>query len=99
MWEDVDIAAGQINVSRSWDISEAQDVGPKSAVGRRKVPIASRLRALLAAYRLPSPRVTGRMLGTTGTGVGRSPSARTRLAARPGRERISRTRRGTPMRR
>jgi integrase len=69
MWEDVDIAAGQIEVTRSWDISEGYDVGPKSAVGRRKVPIASRLRALLAAYRLATPRVSGHVFGTTGTGV------------------------------
>jgi integrase len=46
-----------------------RDVGPKSAVGRRKVPIASRLRALLAAYRLASPRASGHVFGSTGTGV------------------------------
>ncbi|MEA2190741.1 MAG: hypothetical protein QOI73_862 [Solirubrobacteraceae bacterium] len=69
MWSDVNIAAGQISVSRSWDVSEGYDVGPKSAVGRRKVPIASRLRALVAAYRLASPRAHGHVFGTTGTGV------------------------------
>lgn len=68
-WEDVDIAAGQIHVTRSWDISEGYDVGPKSAVGRRTVPIASRLKALLAAYRLGSPRASGHVFGATGTGV------------------------------
>lgn len=69
MWEDIDISAGQIHVQRSWDISEGHDVGPKSAVGRRTVPIASRLKALLAAYRLASPRASGHVFGTTGTGV------------------------------
>jgi integrase len=69
MWEDVDIAAAQIDVQRSWDIHEGHDVGPKSAVGRRKVPIASRLKALLAIYRLASPRAKGHVFGMTGTGV------------------------------
>jgi len=68
-WEDVDIAEAQIRVSRSWDVAEGCDVGPKSAVGRRKVPIASRLKALLAAHRLGSARATGHVFGTTGTGV------------------------------
>jgi len=68
MWEDVDLKAGQIHVSRSWDVNEGHDVGPKSAVGRRTVPIASRLKALLAAHRLAG-RTTGHVFGTTGTGV------------------------------
>ena len=33
------------------------------------MPIASRLKALLAAYRLTSPRSSGHVFGTTGTGV------------------------------
>jgi integrase len=69
MWEDVDLKAAQIDVRRSWDIVEGHDVGPKSAVGRRKVPIASRLKALLAEYRLASPRAGGHVFGTTGTSV------------------------------
>lgn len=69
MWEDVNVKAGQIHVQRSWDIYEGHDVGPKSAVGRRKVPIASALKALLAAHRLETPRSTGHVFGTTGTGV------------------------------
>lgn len=68
MWEDVDIAGAQIHVQRSWDISEGYDVGPMSAVGRRKVPIASAYKALLAAHRLAS-RTDGHVFGTTGTGV------------------------------
>jgi integrase len=78
MWEDVDIAAGQIHVSRSWDVNEGHDVGPKSAVGRRKVPIASALRALLAAHRLAS-RSTGLMFGENGTRAA-SPAATTKRA-------------------
>jgi len=68
MWEDIDLKAGQIHVSRSWDVNEGYDVGPKSTVGRRTVPIASRLKALLAAHRLAG-RTTGHVFGTTGTGV------------------------------
>ena len=66
MWEDVDLKAGQIHVSRSWDVSEGHDVGPKSAVGRRTVPIASRLKALLAAHRLAG-RTDGLVFGENGT--------------------------------
>lgn len=69
MWEDVDVKAGQIHVQRSWDIQEGHDVGPKSAVGNRRVPIASALKARLAAHRLESPRIVGHVFGTTGTGV------------------------------
>ncbi len=68
-WEDVDIAAGQIRVERSWDISEGHAVAPKSREGRRTVPIAGGLRTLLAAHRLASSRATGHVFGTTGSGV------------------------------
>jgi integrase len=68
-WEDVDIAGGQVRVERSWDVSEGHAVSPKSREGRRTVPIAARLRTLLAAHRLASPRATGHVFGTTGTGV------------------------------
>ena len=69
MWEDVDVKAGQLHVHRSWDVYEGHDVGPKSAVGRRTVPVASALKALLAAHKLESARSTGHVFGTTGTGV------------------------------
>lgn len=65
-WEDVDLKAAQIHVQRSWDVREGYDVGPKSAVGRRKVPIASELKALLAAHRLAG-RTTGLVFGESGT--------------------------------
>lgn len=65
-WEDVDIVAGQIHVERSWDISEGHAVAPKSREGRRTVPIASRLRTLLAAHRLASSRTAGHVFGSTG---------------------------------
>ena len=68
-WEDVDIASGHIRVERSWDINEGHAVAPKSREGRRTVPIAGRLRTLLAAHRLASSRASGHVFGTTGTGV------------------------------
>jgi integrase len=39
-WEDIDAKRGLIAVERSWDIAEQADVGPKSRVGRRRVPMA-----------------------------------------------------------
>jgi integrase len=77
-WEDVDIVAGQINVTRSWDVAEGYDVGPKSAVGRRKVPMASRLKSLLAVHRLAS-RSAGLVFGENGTRAA-SPAAITARA-------------------
>jgi len=52
-WEDVDLAAGVIDVVRSWDLVEGP-IAPKSVKGTRKVPIASVLRALLVEHRLRS---------------------------------------------
>jgi len=78
MWEDVDLKAAQIHVTRSWDVNEGHDVGPKSAVGRRKVPIASRLKALLAAHRLAGC-VDGLVFGEDGKRAA-SPAASTKRA-------------------
>ena len=50
-WEHVDLTAGTIDVARSWDMIDGP-IAPKSAKGRRKVPIASGLRALLVEHRL-----------------------------------------------
>jgi integrase len=74
MWEDVDVKAGQIHVQRSWDIQEGHDVGPKSAVGNRKVPIASAVKARLAAHRLASPATSSgpRELASQRFGTSRS---------------------------
>jgi integrase len=68
-WEDVDISTGHLRVERSWDISEGRAVAPKSREGRRTVPIAGRLRTLLAAHRLASTRTAGHVFGETGVGV------------------------------
>ena len=91
MWEDVDLKAAQSHVRRSWDVSEGHDVGPKSAVGRRKVPFASALKALLAAHRLAG-RTTGLVFGENGRRA-TSPAGSTKRAdtawKAAGRERIT----------
>jgi integrase len=50
-WEDIDLAGGVIRVERSWDVKEGV-IGPKSAVGRRSVPIAAVLRDHLVEHRM-----------------------------------------------
>ncbi|MGH2857537.1 MAG: tyrosine-type recombinase/integrase [Solirubrobacteraceae bacterium] len=52
-WRDVDLAKGVINVERSWDV-KAGVIEPKSAAGRRKVPIAVILRDYLVEHGLES---------------------------------------------
>jgi len=57
--EDIDLAAGVIRVERGWDEIEGE-VAPKSAQGRRKVPIPAVLRERLEAH-LPDAAPTGRI--------------------------------------
>jgi hypothetical protein len=52
-WCDVDVARAMIRVSRSWDRLEGA-VTPKSASGRRLVPIGGTLRDFLAEHRADS---------------------------------------------
>jgi integrase len=52
-WGDVDLAAGVIHVQRSWDVG-AGFVEPKSAKGKREVPVAAVLRDYLVAHRMQS---------------------------------------------
>jgi integrase len=61
-WEDVDLKANVITVSRSWDV-KAGVIEPKSHAGRRTVPIASALRELLIAHRLRKGRSQGLVFG------------------------------------
>lgn len=53
-WGDVDLARGVISVERSWDQKQGL-VDPKSAAGRRRVPIAAVLRDYLVRHRLEVP--------------------------------------------
>jgi integrase len=52
--EDIDLAAGVIHVRRGWD-AEVGEVTPKSAQGRRKVPIPAALRDRLLEYLMDGP--------------------------------------------
>ncbi len=49
--QDIDLATGIIRVERSWD-PRVGPVAPKSRAGRRSVPIAGALRAILAEHLL-----------------------------------------------
>ena len=62
-WEDVNLAEGTIRVDRSWD-SKAGEIEPKSAAGRRTVPVPGVLRDYLVEHR---------MRGSEGFVFGRSP--------------------------
>jgi integrase len=63
-WEDVDLAAGVIRVERSWDDKEGE-ITPKSAVGKRKVPIPGVLRDHLVEHRMRQGRSEGLVFGRT----------------------------------
>jgi integrase len=63
-WADVDLGAGLVRVERSWDAKEGF-IEPKSAVGRRTVPIAAVLRRYLVEHRLASVHTEGLVFGKT----------------------------------
>ena len=52
---DIDLDRGVIEVSQAWDPKEHEMVLPKSAAGRRRVPIAAVLRAFLAPVQVAAP--------------------------------------------
>jgi integrase len=52
-WDDVDLAAGILQVERAWD-RHAGVIDPKSSAGRRSVPIAAALRDHLVEHRQQS---------------------------------------------
>jgi integrase len=51
-WEDIDLATGVIRVERAMDDATGAIIEPKSAAGRRKVPIAAVLREFLIEAKL-----------------------------------------------
>lgn len=65
-WSSVDLASGVIHVERSWDDKEGF-IAPKSAKGRRKVPIAAGLRGFLLQHKLRQGRAEGLAFGRTTT--------------------------------
>jgi integrase len=52
--EDVDLAAGVVHLRRGWD-QEVGEVAPKSAQGRRKVPVPAALRDRLLESLMDGP--------------------------------------------
>jgi integrase len=66
-WSDIALAEGVIRVERAWDPKERQMVAPKSAAGRRRVPIASLLRSYLVSPNLAAPVELERLAFGVGT--------------------------------
>lgn len=56
LWDDVDLDAGRISVTKSWTYAEREARGTKSVHGRRHVPITAALRAQLAEHALRQGR-------------------------------------------
>jgi integrase len=75
-WADIDFDAGIINIERSWCNRSAQMVEPKSRAGRRRVPMAGRLRQLLLEHRMQSAWSSDTDLVVTNR-YGNPPSANT----------------------
>jgi integrase len=65
-WEEVDLANGLLRVRASWD-QQAGRVEPKSASGKRDVPIIGRLRDLLVEHRMSTGRDAGLVFGRSAT--------------------------------
>ena len=55
-WRDVDLDAGELHVEQAYDPRAHVFVEPKSRAGRRRVPIAARLRGRLLALKIASRR-------------------------------------------
>jgi integrase len=59
---DVNLADGTIRIERAWDL-KAGEVEPKSAAGRRTVPMAAVLRDHLLEHRMSQKHTDGLMFG------------------------------------
>ncbi len=77
-WCDIDLTRGLIEVRRAWDPKEHEMVEPKSQAGRRRVPVATALRALLAPAKLAAPADAERLA----FGVGGNPFSASSVAER-----------------
>jgi integrase len=81
-WRDVDLARGVLEVRQAWDPKEHQMVAPKSAAGRRRVPIAAALRAFLTPLSLAAPAdPAGLVFGTGGSPFSASSTSERALRA------------------
>jgi integrase len=73
-WCDVDLSHGVLEVAQAWDPKEHCMVAPKSHAGRRRVPIATALRAHLEPLSLGAPAGTPSLVfGTRGMPFSASP--------------------------
>src|SRR5215212_8626310 len=66
-WEDVDLAAGKICVSRSFDQGGGSFTEPKTRSGKRRVPVPAVLRDHLVEHRMAVGIAEGLVFGTTPT--------------------------------
>lgn len=62
-WENVDLAKGMLRVDRGWDEKARVYVEPKSAAGKRTVPIAAALRDHLDEHKITTGREAGLVFG------------------------------------
>jgi len=58
-WDDVDLAKGTLRVEQAWDEKERVYLEPRSAAGRRTVPVAPALRDHLDEHMLATGRSSG----------------------------------------
>ena len=61
-WADLNLADGTIRIERAWDLKDGE-VAPKSAAGRRTVPMAAVLRDHLIEHRMNHERTDGLVFG------------------------------------
>jgi integrase len=78
-WGDVDLAGGLIHVERSWDDLEGE-IAPKSAQGRRRVPIPGDLRDYLDEHKLTAPHAADNLVFGEGADQSFSPRVVTKVA-------------------
>jgi integrase len=77
-WCDVDLIHGVLDVAQAWDPKERRMVAPKSAAGRRRVPVVAALRAFLAPLSVGATTDTQRLV----FGMGGAPFCATTLYER-----------------
>ena len=65
-WDAVDLAGGVIEVREAWDQKEGP-IAPKSAAGRRKVPVPAALREVLLEHRIATGRTEGLVFSLDGS--------------------------------
>jgi integrase len=94
-WKDVDLGEGLIRDERAWD-PKAGVIEPKSAVGRRKVPITPVLRRYLVEHRIRAADVEGLVFGRVAALRAHSPPKARRSGVEEGGARADHPPRGAP---